>query len=271
MRMLSPHPIPDADLIRYLEGESSRADEIATHLGECLECQSSWRELQRTLGAVVAADQEFISQDLGPLVVQAVAQPAARPRFAWFGLYGALAAASVGGIVAVANSNVADRAPEQEFRAKGAGPASADAWVGLHLFAIDGGGTPSPVSDSLTRGAGVLFAYDNLGPQPFEYLMIFAVDANGEVYWFHPGHTDAGGNPTSIVAERGRGSVELHELVRHDFPPGPLLVSALFTRHPMEVSSVERQIARDGFAPRGAQRLDLADSAQQVLRLEVRE
>src|SRR5690606_27654335 len=105
-------------------------------------------------------------------------------------------------------------------------------------------GQPARVAGHMRKGDGLLFSFDNLGPAPFAYLMIFAVDGAGEVYWFHPAYEDAGTDPRSIaVSGQGGSAVELPDLVHHDVPAGRLAIYGLFTRAPVRVSTVERTVA----------------------------
>src|SRR5207302_1965670 len=62
------------------------------------------------------------------------------------------------------------------FRARGA-PATADSWVALRPYRVlPGGAAPLPRQGGALRAdEPLLFAYDNLGPAPYRYLMVFAV------------------------------------------------------------------------------------------------
>jgi len=103
---------------------------------------------------------------------------------------------------------------------------------------------------------GLLFAYTNLGAQPFEHLMLFCVDAAGELHWFHPAYASEQENPRSIAIEAGQ-DLALPEVVWLDLPRGPLTIYAAFTRRPLDVWSVEAWFAAHpdggaGFAGEGA-------------------
>jgi hypothetical protein len=91
-----------------------------------------------------------------------------------------------------------------------------------------------------------LFSYTNLGPHPFDYLMIFATDASAEVRWFYPAWESAADNPQSIAITRGGANVPLGELVQQDAAEGPLSLYALFTARPLSVKEVEAWLKQHG-------------------------
>ncbi len=73
-------------------------------------------------------------------------------------------------------------------------------------------------------------------------MMVYAVDAAGEVRWFYPAYEAAGTNPSSIAIQAGA-NVLLAEVIRHPFAAGPLTLQALFSRAPLRVSQVEAWLA----------------------------
>ena len=114
----------------------------------------------------------------------------------------------------------------------------------------------------------LLFSYDNAGPDPYRFLMIFAVDGTGHVGWYFP-DGDHGG-ATSIAVEAGLGR-ELSESVRLGLKPGPVELYGLFSRTPLTVAVVERA-ARGGVGPdRESGRLPVAQTGQHHLHLLVQD
>jgi hypothetical protein len=93
------------------------------------------------------------------------------------------------------------------------------------------------------RDDGLLFAYTNLGPQPFDYLMVFGIDARGAVRWYHPSFDRQGTNPVSIPLEKGVARAVLKEVIRHDLAAGRFQIVALFTRQALTVADVEAWVA----------------------------
>src|SRR5688572_28263669 len=138
------HPISEAELIRYLEEdiESARRDQIAAHLSECPACRDRWQDVKKTGAAIHATDEDFVTQDLVLPVQRAIAAAAPQPRFAWWTTYASFAAAGLAVLITV-GSVIQERAlgpGDDEYRAKGAGVTSPDAWVDLHVFGVAEGG-----------------------------------------------------------------------------------------------------------------------------------
>jgi hypothetical protein len=160
------------------------------------------------------------------------------------------------------------RREAEEFRVKGDAPREPDGtdrdrWSGVDAFHVGSvlSGEPRRLGDRLPRGDGLLFSYSNLGPQPFAYLMIFAVDAQGSVRWFHPAYEREGTDPASIPITKGEANVPLPELIHHDWPPGALSIHVLFSRKPLRVSQVEALLARRAPDTRPAAALARLDGA----------
>jgi hypothetical protein len=125
------------------------------------------------------------------------------------------------------------------FRAKSAPPTGAARWTGIQAFRRGAAGSsPERVRDRLRHDDGLIFAYTNQGNAPFEHLMVFGVDAEQEVRWFHPAYATERQNPTSIPIRAGQ-EVPLPETVWISLPRGPLTLYAAFTREPLDVWAVE--------------------------------
>jgi hypothetical protein len=233
-------------LAAYLEGEvsASEAVEIEAALADRLEARQRLEQLREIRRGLARPAPELEGIDLVRAVRRAAAAApvSARPRFRapyWASVLaaGALAAA----VVLVARPRAV------EFRAKGRAAGQDDVrWAGLQAYRVGRSGQPERLGDHLAAGDGLLFSYTNLGPRPFDFLMIFAVDARGEVRWFHPAYERLGVDPASISIRRAEAAVELGEVVRHDVPAGALTVHALFTRRPLHVVEVEAAIQRVG-------------------------
>lgn len=128
---------------------------------------------------------------------------------------------------------------EVGVRPKSASPSASPArWAGIRAFRLGTGGQPERLRKSVHPEDGLLFAYTNLGAEPFEHLMVFCVDAQRELHWFYPAYTSERENPTSIAIEVGQ-EVALSEAVWLDLPRGPLTIYAAFTRQPLDVWAVE--------------------------------
>jgi hypothetical protein len=124
-------------------------------------------------------------------------------------------------------------------RAKSATPAAAPSrWAGIQAFRLVPGGEPERLRKTLHPEDGLLFAYTNLGGEPFEHLMVFCVDAARELHWFYPAYASEQENPRSIPIQSGQ-ELALSEVVWLDLPKGPLTLYAAFTREPLDVWAVE--------------------------------
>ncbi|PTL84998.1 hypothetical protein [Vitiosangium sp. GDMCC 1.1324] len=117
-----------------------------------------------------------------------------------------------------------------------AGPPSA-----LEVYRVRDGNA-EPADGSVRADDELAFAYRN--PDGLPFLMVFATDAAGQVYWYYPSWTDPDHSPTSVPARQGEHPLELPDAIRHPLPPGPLVLHALFTRAPLSVHEVEARLAR---------------------------
>jgi len=92
-------------------------------------------------------------------------------------------------------------------------------------------------------GESLAFTYTNPSSVGASYVMVFARDVAGRVYWFWPAWDDAATDPQSLQIPASASPVELTEAVRHELPPGPLTIVGLFTPKPLHVHEVEAVIA----------------------------
>ncbi|HYP97196.1 MAG TPA: hypothetical protein VER96_00895 [Polyangiaceae bacterium] len=153
---------------------------------------------------------------------------------------GLVAAAVCLGIALKPRGHAAD-----EYRSKSAGETLNPArWAGVHAYRVHAGKS-EPLAESLARGDGLLFSYTNLGGAPLQNLMIFAVDSNHEVHWFHPAYEREGENPSSIVIDRDAAQTPLAELIQDEYPTGALSIHALFSNRPLHVLEVEAWLKDD--------------------------
>jgi hypothetical protein len=104
-------------------------------------------------------------------------------------------------------------------------------------------GKPSRAGDSIGARDELAFAYEN--PSAKRYLMIFGVDEHRHVFWYHPGWSNPGEDPTSISIETTPGVHHLHEAIAHELDGRELEIHALFTDSPLSVKAVERVVATE--------------------------
>jgi len=183
------------------------------------------------------------------------ATPAREPRRALWWTAGAATAAAVAVALVIAPWRSGEPA---EPRAKGGAATDPDRWVGVQLRTAGG----EPIAERVPRGE-LAISYSNLGPRPYSHLMVFAVDAAGEVRWFYPAYEEAGSNPTAIAIEPGVADRMLPDAVEHAFPPGGVVVCGLFLRRAATVREIEAAIA--GTALTARSRLPIPDSGQHCI------
>jgi hypothetical protein len=88
------------------------------------------------------------------------------------------------------------------------------------------------------------FAYGNA--PGYAHLSIFGRDEHGHIYWFHPGWSDAAGDPVALAILPGGQTRELPESVAHRYDGRELTVHALFARRPLSARTTERLLAQAG-------------------------
>jgi hypothetical protein len=129
-----------------------------------------------------------------------------------------------------------------------------------------------PVTDRIGRADGVLVAYSNPSAD-LDYLLLFAVDGRGEIYWYYPAYDRLGDDPTAIPIRTQARGVELGEEVRHTFQPGELRMFGLFLPRPRGVLEIEdlvhRQLAALGGDVRALSRIDIPEGEQASFLIEV--
>lgn len=255
-------------LVAYLEHDLSPADaaEVEAQLADSPAARRQLQSYRKLTAALGAAAPELESLDLVSAVRRQVEQtnpprPPVRAR-AGFVYAGVLAAAACAALVmGVANLGLHD-----EVRKKGVTTSAPDRWAGVALYRVVGTAAPTPLDQDhrdLGSGDGVLVSYTNLGPLPFAYLMVFAVDSQRQVTWLYPAWERASEDPTAIPVRKGVAEVELRSLIRPSWAVGPVAVHALFTHRPLGVHEVEALLAQ---APGP---LALAHSVEQIITLNV--
>jgi hypothetical protein len=266
-------------LAAYLEAEvtPSEAAAVEEQLAGSATARRRLDALRQIRSALAAPIPELESVDVSAPVLAEIARaraatppPARWPGRAartWRAATLAAAACAVG--AAAAAAIFLARPGTEEFRAKSAAPPSLGAgerWAGVQAYHVAAGGQPERLGARLAAGDGLLFAYTNLGPRPFGYLMIFAVDARGAVRWCHPAYERAGTDPRSIPLRPGEAGVPLAEVIHHDFASGPLELRALFSMRPLGVLEVEAWLAG---RPPPAAALPFPDAFLQVIDTQV--
>ncbi len=119
----------------------------------------------------------------------------------------------------------------EEFGVKG----STGSVAGFEAFTVEG----QPLGKTMHATDALGFAYRNLPDSPWRSLMIYGVDARGEVFWFYPQWAVGEAPPSSVPIVASSERVSLPLAVRHELQRGPLVLHALFTKQPLSVTEVE--------------------------------
>lgn len=228
----------------HFSGTITPADERAmrAHLDGCETCRARYR--RRLLLAKL--DPQALSADVRIAQGLGLRKERAPARFAWPAVAALLAAAAA--VLLLLRAPHEPRAPhaDEGFAARG-GDAGArveqDAAASpLHVYRVpsreEGRGGPVPLFETVQRHAELAFAYEN-GDRK-KYLMIFAVNEDGRVYWFYPGWTDPTANPRAVAITAEAGLHELPDAVVHRFDGSKLELHALFLDEPMTVREIEQ-------------------------------
>jgi hypothetical protein len=222
------------------------------HLRRCQSCLGRYRS--RALLETLEPDgAERARRRLG----QAVFAPRRRARAPLFALGLAVAAAAVLLLVLPDRLLNGGFQPRGETATESATPPGA---AGLVVFRIPSPGRQGPPAERvgavIRGGDGLAFSYLNPPEVGATHLMVFAVDGAGRVYWFWPEWRSAGDNPTALPIQTSATPIELPEGVRHDLPPGPLTLYALFARRPHQLFNVRQVEAAVAGGEAGLRGLD---------------
>jgi hypothetical protein len=111
----------------------------------------------------------------------------------------------------------------------------------LLCYRIRPGAAPELVGGTLQAGDELAFAYQNHSDR--NRLLVFGVDSEKHVFWFHPEWSSATERPQAIAVERSVQPKELAERITHAFKPGRLRIFGVFLREAMTVVELEHKIA----------------------------
>jgi hypothetical protein len=239
-----------ADLERHFSGASTRAGDrrLFRHLKTCDACRDQYRTLAM-LEELEGDGGERARARLGRGLFEARSP---RPALVSAGLAVAFACAalvfSVGRMPAPFHSS----SFASSFTARGGLPAFDAPQPSLAIYRVPRDrNNPELLATSDTQRAGSLIhageslAFSYVNPQAVgaAFVMIFARDAEGHIFWFWPAWDKASDDPQSLAIAQGPSSVELREAVRHELQPGELTIVGLFTPKPLHVHEVEAAIA----------------------------
>ena len=238
-------------------GSPARDQEMRAHLPQCAPCHQHYEQhlLLASLDPAGPSAQTRLARGLG---LPAARRPG-RSSFGWAGLCGAAAVAALVLIptkttrtttkTTTTTTTTTSTTPGGAGLVARGGPAAGAAARApeVQIFRIrsghrDQGGTaPQRAVESVRRDDELAFLYRNPGGKA--RLLVFAVDEHGHVYWYHPGWSDAGENPTAVPISSEPGLHELPASVLHDFDGEHIMIHALFTDRELTVRQVEAAVA----------------------------
>ncbi|MCP4603746.1 MAG: hypothetical protein GY847_25050 [Proteobacteria bacterium] len=273
------------ELIRYCEGEVTRseAQEIEDRLADNALDRKRLSKLQQMTQGLKEADEELENIDFVPHVREAIKavsveslneRVSKRWRIATLSL-AACFAAMVGLSIFWSVTQEQKMLDSDQFRVKADGPLDLERenWINISAFLISDNGSPKPLEQQMRPDDALLFSYTNLGDKPFGYLMIFGVNAEGEVFWYYPAYTEEQTDPAGIPIHRAARDVELLEKIQHKMTAGPLVIYGLFTDQSFSVSRIEKiitdSINNTGGDPNQLQRLPIEDSGQYIIKTRI--
>lgn len=245
------------DLILYSENDPSTVA-LSTHLASCRQCQSLLADIQMMTQAI----HDDTPGETDEALIQDILQRARPKRKARPWLISLLTVAAAAVILALPLANQ----DESEFLPRGEEQVHPDRWVSIEVFRSKKGNRLEPLRGPLASREALAFSYTRKPDEPYRYLMILGLGAQGQVYWYYPAYTESGSNPCSLpLAEEARDAL-LPDQIEHNLASGPLRIQAIFSVRPYCVAEVEALVAREQWtSERAPPRLNLPDTAQHAL------
>jgi hypothetical protein len=260
-------------LIDHVDGEltENQRRELSFHLEGCAVCTSVVEELGRISARLGPDEDEWAEVDLVGAVSQRIEQreqqPAGRDtaklpatrrgRRRWlpWTVGGLAAAAAAALLVVLVLPALRQRAAPPHTSRPGVDPggfairggkddaSAARKWVKLWIYRSTKRGY-RPVRDRLPADARLVFGYRNAKAE-LRQLMIVAVTAQGQRYWYYPAmkaNAPASSSRTGVPIRLGKH--ELPDETRHPLPSGELRLYALFARRALTVGEVGTALNR---------------------------
>ncbi len=244
MTVTCPTP-PELHRLFDQELPERQAQALREHAATCGRCREAVNEHQQLVGRIAAP---IPGLDVEQSVAQVMARLDEPPRVAtvlpfWRRpravLMAAVPLAAAATLLAVLSLHSA-APPRAEYAARGGPPAEPFAKVGVTVHAL------GPPQQRLADGArfsgasGLMTSFTNLDEGVSPYLLLFAVDARGQVHWLQPGHTDPTRDPEAIRLPYAREPTALPETVALESPaPGEMRILSIVSRQPLKVSEVD--------------------------------
>lgn len=228
---MSPACLRQLQVDAYFAGRLKEGEEklLRDHLPQCASCRVRYERhlLLERLSVGAPSAKLRLGRSLG---FAGISRPARR---IGFGIGLGIAAAAV-----LALSVALVRTNHSGFYARG------EARSAVLTYQTESGAPPRPLARTMGPNDELAFAYDNA--EGFPYLMVFAVDEQERVYWYHPAWTSSDQDPVAIALSEGSGLQELTEAVRHELPSGELRLVTCFLEEKLSVKSLEAMLFEVG-------------------------
>jgi hypothetical protein len=231
----------DDELLRFVDADLSpeQMERIEEHLASCAVCAAraaALRELIEDVRAPIPAEDLDVGEHVAS-VMNRLDAPAEAPKVRRVsGWIGALAAAA--GLALYFGSGAGEE--RGHFTARGGNAESSlSRDVGVQLYAQRGALEPLQAGGSVRPGTPLTAGLRNVG-RDAAHLLLFAVDARGDVHWIAPQFTVAGEDPAAVVVSHSPDEKLLPSAVAFDdLAPGRLRVVAVIAKKPARVSAIE--------------------------------
>jgi len=224
--------------LSLIDGEATenRAAELRAHASDCSHCTKEL-ELQSQLVGDLAAPVPVAADAVSAVMRRLEKAERPAPRLGWRGWAlagGALAAAAAVTFLIVPTSG----SERGSFSARG----HRVAWpqkVGVEVWAIDSSPRKLEAGAPLSPATPIVASYHNVDAVA-AYLLLFAVDARGELHWAYPGFEDAKTDPEAVRLDPLQMKKVLPDSVMlDDLPAGPMELVTFISREPLHVSRIE--------------------------------
>lgn len=263
------------------ELDGDRVAALEHHFSHCETCAEAREEVRSMVGHLAPDGGEFDDPDFSGDVMTLIRLGqgrSAEPRPSWWSTFKGrwqswvavpLVAAATASLVILVWPQTEGVAPT--FQARG-GVNSPDSWVSIQAYRTRGK-VHEPVTNSLSTDDALAFSYSNRSKTQHRFLMIFAVDQAGRVFWYYPAYVNPAEDPESIKIKGSENPQTLSQQVRHELRPGRLRLFGVFSDAPLRVRAMEAAIGRDLAAAGSLQalgRLNLDRTGQHSFVVEVR-
>jgi hypothetical protein len=233
----SPCP-SNREWLSLVDGEATenRAAELRVHAGDCSHCAQELemqRQLVRDLAAPVPVSSDAVAAVMRRL--EKAERPARRLGWRnWALTSGALAAAAVVAFLIVPSTGI-DRGVFSPRGHRVPWPQN----VGVEVWAIESSPRKLEAGATLSPATPMVASYHNVDAAA-AYLLVFALDARGEIHWAYPGFEDAKTDPAAVRLE----PLQMHKVLPDsvmldDLAVGPLELVTFIARESMHVSRIE--------------------------------